>query len=93
MKVRIDFSQPKESQDPESFFDAVEFDTGHAGTVDEWGLAVLDLVRTSNWSRSAILISALMQSGEVPSKQSFFVKENRDDIAILIEELKGLLDD
>jgi hypothetical protein len=92
MKVRIEFSQPDSSQDLESSYDAVEFTTVYAGSIDGWAEAVIDFLKPAEWSCIPILLSALFKSGASLSPNGYFVKENIDSIRDLRDELTLLIE-
>ena len=89
--MRVEFSI-SEDNDRESDYDAVEFTTHHAATIEEWGEAVLDFTRPSIWDSQVILLSAIFELGLFRlSHKTLFVQKNRGRLQALRDELTPLL--
>tara|TARA_R110000868_G_scaffold7443_2_gene40419 strand:+ start:277 stop:579 length:303 start_codon:yes stop_codon:yes gene_type:complete len=94
MKVHIEFYAPEPGADPESFYESVHFLTGHAGSANEWGEAVLDFVRSSNWTAEPIILSALSNVDLLDEnlKRSYWLKRNREMVKSIRDDLTELLE-
>jgi hypothetical protein len=91
MKVRIEFRQADQGQDPESAFDAVELTTMYAGDIDNWADAILDIGSLAPWPRRLVLLAALLQDSADVSPRSGWVKENIGGLSSLADELAELV--
>jgi hypothetical protein len=88
MKVRVEYCPAVAGHDPESFYDAVEFDTGRVESPGEWADAVLAFVRPSLYTSKSILFEALCLAIESGSLGGFFARDKRAQALGLIEWLQ-----
>ena len=88
MKVRVEYCPAVVGHDPESFYDAVEFDTGRVESPEEWADAVLAFVRPSLYTNKAILLEALCLASESGDLGGFVVRDRRAEVLWLIEWLQ-----
>jgi hypothetical protein len=88
MKVRVEYEPATAGYDPESFYDAVEFETVRAQGIEGWADAVMDFVRPSIYGRKAILLESLYLASEGGDLSPFFVKGKKTEILELIEWLQ-----
>ena len=67
MKIRVEFPpyEGDDAQDMESSFDVVEVTTVHAGSYEDWAVAVWDFVGTAGtrWDHTRIIQEALLVDG------------------------------
>jgi len=88
MKVRVEYCPAVVGHDPESFYDAVEFDTGRVESPGEWADAVLAFVRPALYTNKSILLEALCLASETGDLGGFFVRDKREEVLWLIEWLQ-----
>ena len=88
MKVRVEYCPAVVGHNPESFYDAVEFDTGRAESAKEWADAVLAFVRPSLYTSKSILFEALCLASESGILGGFFARDKRAQALWLIERLQ-----
>jgi hypothetical protein len=88
MKVRVEYEPATAGYDPESFYDAVEFDTGRVESPEEWADAVLGFVRPALYTNKSILFEALCLASESGHLGSFIVRDRRARVLGLIEWLQ-----
>jgi hypothetical protein len=88
MKVRVEYCPAVVGHDPESFYDAVEFDTGRVESPEEWADAVLAFVRPALYTNKAILFEALYLASESGDLGGLLVRGKRAEVLWLIEWLQ-----